>query len=115
MAEDYGDKTEAPTARRRQEAREEGQIARSPDLTAAVLLLGTVVLLNWYGPGVVRALRTLMAEMLAGGAPDGATQIGTAIIRSLLTLAGAMAPLLVGLVIIAILVNVAQVGLLLNG
>ena len=35
MAEDDGDKTEAPTPRRRQEAREQGNIARSPDLTAA--------------------------------------------------------------------------------
>ena len=29
MAEDFGDKTEAPTPRRRQEAREEGNIARA--------------------------------------------------------------------------------------
>jgi flagellar biosynthesis protein FlhB len=47
MADDFGDKTEAPTPRRRQEAREEGQVARSPDLTAAAVLLGMFVMLNW--------------------------------------------------------------------
>ena len=41
MSEDAGEKTEAPTARRRQEARDQGNIARSTDLTSAVLLLGT--------------------------------------------------------------------------
>ena len=45
MAEDQGDKTEAATPRRRQEARDEGNIARSPDLTAAVLLVGILLLL----------------------------------------------------------------------
>ena len=64
MAEDYGDKTEAPTPRRRQEAREQGNIARSPDLTAAVLIITAMVMLSWYGQGLVKALRVLMAEML---------------------------------------------------
>ena len=34
MAEDNGDKTEAPTPRRRQEALEQGNVARSQDLSA---------------------------------------------------------------------------------
>jgi len=46
MAEDFGDKTEAATPRRRQEAREEGNVARSPDLVAALLLVGMFVLLT---------------------------------------------------------------------
>ena len=40
MAENDAEKTEAPTPRRRQEARDEGNVARSTDLTAAVVLLG---------------------------------------------------------------------------
>ena len=42
MAEDFSEKTEAPTPRRRQEAREEGQVAKSQDLSSAVLLIAAV-------------------------------------------------------------------------
>ena len=65
MAEDFGDKTEAPTPRRRMEAREQGNIARSPDLTAAALIIAAMLMLNWYGNGVVAALHALMKELLS--------------------------------------------------
>ena len=68
MAEDTGDKTEAPTPRRRQEAREQGQVARSPDLTAAVLLLTFLLLMNSFGPSLIHSLQMLMAELLSPGA-----------------------------------------------
>jgi flagellar biosynthetic protein FlhB len=113
MADDYGDKTEAPTPRRRAEAREQGNVARSPDLTAAVLLLSILLMLDWYGPGLVGALKTLMARTLS---PDSLGDGGAGSAFSLLMLAlrlvaGAMAPLLVGVVIVAVIVNVMQVGL----
>ena len=44
MADDYGDKTEDPTPRKRQEAREQGKVARSRDLATAVLIIGSMVL-----------------------------------------------------------------------
>ncbi len=36
MPQDSGEKTEAPTPRRLQEAREKGQVAKSMDLSAAI-------------------------------------------------------------------------------
>src|SRR5688500_16580275 len=59
-----GDKTEAPTPRRRQEAREQGNIPRSTDLTSAVMMLGGLVLLNYYGAGIVGALKNVMDRLL---------------------------------------------------
>jgi flagellar biosynthetic protein FlhB len=116
MADDFGDKTEAPTPKRRQEAREQGNIARSPDLTAAVLLLSVIVMLDWYGPGLFGALKVVMAETL-GGAPlqsrDAGGVIG-ALLPALRTVAGALAPLLIGVCIVAVIVNLAQVGLFFN-
>ena len=45
MADDLGERTEEPTPKRKAEAREEGQVAMSQDLSAALLLVvGTVVL-----------------------------------------------------------------------
>jgi len=76
MAEDFGDKTEAPTPRRRQEAREQGNIARSQDLTAAALILGAMFLMRSYGPGVVSALRTLVGEMLGAKSMADSSESG---------------------------------------
>src|SRR6476661_5726613 len=113
MAEDMGDKTEAPTPKRRTEAREQGNIARSPDLTAAVVILGLMFMLKWYGPGLVTALKTLMSQVLGGSVlrDSDLTHIFTFVLQSLLTIALAMAPLLAGAMVIAILVNMMQVGL----
>jgi flagellar biosynthetic protein FlhB len=112
MAEDTGDKTEAPTPRRREEAREQGQIARSQDLTAAALLLGSLLLLKWSGDGIVGALKTLVAEMLdvssATAADKGLVDLG--IVRAVGLVARAMAPLMVGLFVLSVVINVVQVG-----
>ena len=112
MAEDFADKTEAPTPRRRQEAREQGQVARSPDLTAAVLVIGIMVMLDWYGPNLVAALKDLVAEMLGGRALSDhrPSSLGAVFLASVVRVATAMAPLAAGTLILAVLVNLAQVG-----
>jgi flagellar biosynthetic protein FlhB len=48
MANDQpaGEKTEKPTPKRLREARDRGQVARSPDLSAWVGILATVLLLQ---------------------------------------------------------------------
>src|ERR1700685_1737579 len=114
MAEDNGDKTEAPTPRRRMEAREQGTIARSPDLTAAIVILGIMYMLQWYGPNIVTALKGLMGYMLSGQVLSDSTTGGISVLvfSALRTIAIAMAPLMVGVVIIAVLGNIMQVGFL---
>lgn len=116
MADDFGDKTEAPTPRRRQEAREQGNVARSPDLTAAALLLGFLVLMDWYGPGLVETLRDLMSRMLSEEAlSDLSTDsIAAPIPGALAQVGGAVAPLAAGVVLVAVLTNLLQVGLFFN-
>ncbi len=116
MSDEFGDKTEAPTPRRRQEAREQGNIPRSPDLSAAVLLIGMLVLLKWYGPGLMEAMRALVAEMLGHASmthldPDTVTP---SLWFAVVSAGKALAPLFIGVVLIAVLVNVAQVGLFFN-
>lgn len=116
MAEDLGDKTEAPTPRRREEAREQGQVARSPDLAAAVLLLGAMFLLKWTGTDLAAALRVLVEETLSPGAfaDADAGQALHGLLRAVLLAGRGLAPLLVGLVVLSIVVNVAQVGFVFN-
>src|ERR1700712_2805863 len=110
MAEDFGDKTEAPTPRRRQEAREQGNVARSADLSSAVLMLGMLMMLKWYGDGIVRALRTIMGQMLGPASMSDFTTSDAihGFNGALEMVARALAPLFIGCVIIAVVVNVAQ-------
>jgi flagellar biosynthesis protein FlhB len=112
MSEEMGEKTEAPTPKRRREAREHGTIARSPDLTAAVVILGIMYMLDWYGPNIVKALKGLMGYMLSGQVLSDSTTSGISVMvfSALRTIGIAMAPLMVGVVIIAVLVNIMQVG-----
>jgi flagellar biosynthetic protein FlhB len=113
MPEDMGDKTEAPTPKRRLEAREQGDIARSPDLTAAVLLIGALMLFDSFGGGLFKALRTMVAEMLTlrtstDLSPDSA---GPLMLHAVMAVSLAMVPLMVGVMLIALLANIAQTGL----
>ena len=118
MAEEYGEKTEAPTPRRRQEAREQGQIARSQDLTAAAMIVAALLLLNAFGQDLVKALRALLAETLSLRSPAaGPAATGPALeelVRSLAQVVKAALPFLVGLTLVIVVVNLLQVGLHLN-
>jgi len=113
MAEDTGDKTEAPTPRRRAEAREQGNVARSQDLTLALMLLGVMLTLNVTGPRMVNALKVLVQKMLAQDSlsdfnPTGAT--GDAL-HAVYVAGYVLAPLLVAVILIACVSNLAQVGI----
>jgi flagellar biosynthetic protein FlhB len=112
MAEDQGDKTEAPTPRRREEAREQGSVARSPDLNSAVVLIGALLLLHWYGGKLFESLRDILQQMLGKESlsQTDAHHMLSAVVPMIITVGKAMAPLLVGIVILAIFVNIAQVG-----
>lgn len=117
MAEDSGgDKTEAPTPKRRLEAREQGQIARSPDLTASVLLVGGMLMLRWYGGGVVKVLSIMVRDMLSEKSLSSLTpnDLGSIFAHSVHTIGVALMPLLIGMMIVAVGVNVAQTGLNFN-
>jgi flagellar biosynthesis protein FlhB len=116
MADDFGDKTEAPTPRRRIEAREQGNIARSADLTSAVMLLGMLLMLNWYGKAIVTALRGIMHGMLGPDSMKDFNPVNAAhSFSSAIVQAGvALIPIFVGAMLIAVIVNLAQVGLYFN-
>jgi flagellar biosynthetic protein FlhB len=65
MADTEQEKTEAPTQRKRDEAAKEGRVARSQELTAAVMLIAAAVALNATGPGLAAVLRDIMGSGLS--------------------------------------------------
>lgn len=110
--EEGGEKTEAPTPRRREEAREQGNVARSADLSAAALLLGILLMLRSFGTAVISALKLVVGDMLSArsmanfDAPAAISQL----MRDGVAVGVAMTPLFIGIVLIGIVANVAQVG-----
>ncbi len=60
MAEDDAERTEAPSAKRREEARKKGQVVGSREITSAMLLLGGVWGLSKMGPPLVLKTRAFM-------------------------------------------------------
>lgn len=56
------DKTEEPTARKLSKAREDGQVARSSELPAAVIVIGTFMMLLTTGSWLVARLATIFAN-----------------------------------------------------
>ncbi|WP_277982141.1 EscU/YscU/HrcU family type III secretion system export apparatus switch protein [Sphingomonas phyllosphaerae] len=65
-----GDKTEAPTDKRRKDAREKGDILKSRDLATALVVLAGVSWLLFFGPGLLTACRAVMASSFTFGRAD---------------------------------------------
>lgn len=110
-----GDKTEQPTARRRQEARSRGQIARSQDLTAAVLLLAALLILDAFGSRMLERLYAMMHFLLGGGA--AVLRPGPMVDLAILTVSemgGLLLPLLAVFWLTALVVVFAQTGFLVS-
>lgn len=67
MAEDLGDRTEEPTARKLSEARERGTVARSVDLAAAIVLAAAAVSIAYLGGNVMSGLGNTLRYELGQG------------------------------------------------
>lgn len=106
------EKTEPPTPRRRQEARRKGQVARSQDLTAAVLLLSAFLSLGLLGPRIWYTLIAITAAGLTLDKPIGPDDVvpfaGAAAVEAIKRLF----PFLLILFLVPLAVLVAQVGFL---
>ncbi|MDF1504246.1 flagellar type III secretion system protein FlhB [Roseisolibacter sp. H3M3-2] len=84
MADSDQEKTEEPTERRRQDAAADGQIPKSQDLNAAVLLLASSLALGAAGPGLARAMRDVMGSGLGFASATGLTgEAAVALLRGL--------------------------------
>ncbi len=116
---DREDKTLAPTPRRRQQAREAGQVAKSHDLVSAVLFLGSAGMLVFAGGNLLAYLAELLRYSLGGGAWQQTFEAGSvrdAVVetsRSVsLELGRKLLPLLGGAGVLALAAHLVQSGLL---
>lgn len=116
MADDDEDKTEEPTAKKLDEARKEGQIGRSQDLTSAFVLGAGLFSLVVFGGQLFDSMRSLLLRFVISiSKVDVSTatdqwfiHIGNMVLLNLFYM---MWPILLLLLIVGFVVNLFQVGL----
>jgi flagellar biosynthesis protein FlhB len=106
-----GEKTEAPTPKRLEEARKKGQVAKSNDLSGSVVMLAGLIMLGSAGPGIAEHMREVMTTTLQQTADPSVVSLGG--LGALLTRVGthtalAIAPVAGACAVAGVLVNVAQ-------
>ncbi len=107
------DKREAPTAKKRKQAREKGQVMKSSDATAAIMLLAAFGLIRMtMGSTYIRVtglFSSIYEDYLLKdiGTVEVVDLAGQVVSTGLAVLA----PLLVGVVVVGLVVTAAQVGL----
>jgi flagellar biosynthesis protein FlhB len=114
MAEQNGEKSQDATPHRRQQAREEGQVARSQDLASAVLLILGLLCLQMLGGGLLDYMGQMTREQL-GGSATLAADVDFAVSewnRTMISLVRCALPMLGLMMLAAVLVNLLQVGFL---
>lgn len=115
MAEAGQEKTEQPTPRKLQEARRKGQVAKSRDLSSAVVLMAAVAIFYAVSENAVAGLERHLAWYFTNcftlGLPEG--RLYWALVRSLLDVTMVFMPVLIIVLIAAVLSNVVQSGFLL--
>lgn len=109
MSESFGEKTEAPTARRKRKAVEEGQLLKSKDFgTALVILLGCVWM-AFLGPSLIVACKEVMTASFSFGRGDVEHFEPW---RPLASAGWKLAPSLIGLFVLAMIATIlSQAGL----
>lgn len=106
------DRTQEPSKRRRVEARERGQVARSPELTGAAGLLAASALLGIWGDDLVLSMLALVRDSWSGDlmASGGPVEVVARLRGAAWGVAGPLLGILGGAIVASFLAHQAQVG-----
>jgi flagellar biosynthetic protein FlhB len=114
MSEQSGEKSFDATPHRRQQAREQGQVVYSQDLgSAALLVAGVLVLMNWGGAVIEQTIRYMERQL--GVVPTLTADRSEIVVHSfglLQTFGVALLPILGTLALAGALSTILQIGLL---
>jgi len=106
------ERTEPATPRKREEAREEGRVARSADINSAAVLLASLLLLRCAGPYIFEGLSAILRDSLVN---LGQREIRVDTLPALATMYGSKfallcLPVTLGAAAVGLTANVLQVG-----
>lgn len=114
MSSGTGEKTEQPTEKRLEDARKEGQVARSRDLTSAVLLIAVTVVVWFIGSYIGSFLQTSVKEQIEFAAvfkgEFNNETVYNILWRGLQTMIWILSPLFFVILVFSFLGNYLQVG-----
>lgn len=115
--EPRGEKVLPASPRKRERAREQGNVARSMDLNSAVVLLAGIFAFLLAGPTLLYVLIAAVQEFLgrSSEAPRQIDNLQGLTLEALGYLAYAVAPVLLVLLLAGVAVNLLQTGFLLTG
>ena len=109
------DKTEKATPKRRHEARQRGQVAKSTELSGGAVLAAGLIGVMAFGPGIAdagaAAMQACWAQIANGGAVTSAAGLHGLEALAEQTILRTVAPIAGMVAVVAVLANVAQVGL----
>lgn len=116
MAESGQEKTEQPTPRKLQQARNKGQVAKSKDLSAAVVLLAAVtvffIIVKSAVTGLERHLSWYFANIFSFGLPE--KHLPWIIVENMVEISLIFSPVFLFTIVFAVVGNVMQSGFLLS-
>lgn len=114
MAESSGDKKHAATETRRRKAREQGQVAKSQDLTSALMLLVALITLIVLGRSTIDQLAHLLQQTIGdiGVRPFTSSDAVSDLTRQSLAWGWIVVPILAIMLLASVAIQVFQSGLL---
>jgi flagellar biosynthetic protein FlhB len=108
------DKTEKATPKRREDARKKGQVAKSNDLSGAVMLLAGLIALGAAGPSMAGRMADGITDALTTGAgrdPVTVSTVSDLMLQSGKSAALCLVPVVAACLLAGVVVNLAQVGI----
>ncbi|MHC5109877.1 MAG: flagellar biosynthesis protein FlhB [Planctomycetota bacterium] len=110
MPAEYDEKTEPATPRRRQEARNKGQVARSQDISAAVLLTVAFLALLIFGPALWQSMMKMVSVLLGNEGATSLDETRSLAVVAMIDVVKKLAPILVMMFLTLLAVLYAQIG-----
>ncbi len=111
-----GEKTEEATPKRRQEARDKGQVVKSVEINSALIMLAAFYFLSNRGQYMINELESLMKYMFTefGRAPFTVDSMHSLSMFLIIFLLKIIMPLMILIAVVGIAINYSQVGFMFN-
>lgn len=115
MADDSaGDKTEAPSDKKRQDAREKGTVAKSTEINSVLVLITGIILLKLTGPMIFFEISHSTVDLFRSISDTSMDQnrVIQLVWQALILLAKTVLPVAGSIMVVGVVANIAQIGFL---
>jgi flagellar biosynthetic protein FlhB len=115
MAEESNEeKTEAPSEKKRHDAREKGNVAKSTEINSVIILLTALFMMKILGPWIIKELSSSIVEFMKNVSETQMdySRLMMLMRKALILLVKTAAPIAGGIMLMGVVANVVQVGFL---